>query len=191
MTIDVQTNSVEAVTRWAQKVLSSAGIGNTRAEARLLLRHATGISAERQVHSPDAALDRHQFARLTEAVARRSRREPMARILGRREFWSLEFAVTSDTLDPRPDSETVIEAVLDRLDSRDRPYQILDLGTGTGCLLLALLSELPAATGVGVDVEPGAARVARSNAERHGFSGRTGFIAGDWTTAINTRLPRP
>jgi len=188
MTVDLPARSVEAATRWAQQRLSGAGIDAARAEARLLLRHATGFSAERQVSAPDAPLDRQQLACLEAAVSRRSRREPMAQILGRREFWSLDFEVTPDTLDPRPDSETVIEAALAALDSRVPPYQILDLGTGTGCLLLALLSELPAASGVGVDIAPGAARVARKNAERLGFSRRACFIAGDWITALDGRF---
>ncbi len=185
MTIDLSARSVEAATRWAQKTLSSAGIDAARAEARLLLRHATGFSSERQVSAPDARLNRQQMACLSAAVGRRSRREPMAQILGRREFWSLDFVVTPDTLDPRPDSETVIEAALARLDSRASAYQILDLGTGTGCLLLALLSELPAASGIGVDIEPRAARVAQENAESLGFSKRAHFFADDWITALD------
>ena len=188
MIIEAPARSVDAATRWAQQALSGAGIDNARAEARLLLRYAAGVPAERQIAAPDALLDQRQMACLVEAVERRARREPMAQIVGRREFWSLDFIVTPDTLDPRPDSETVIEAALAGLDSYNHPYQILDLGTGTGCLLLALLSELPAATGVGVDIEPQAARVARQNAERLGFSERASFFAGDWVTALSGRF---
>lgn len=177
--------SVEGAVRWAQNQLGNAGIEGARAEARLLLSHATGLSAERQVAAPETALDGRQSSSLAQIVTRRSRGEPMAHILGRREFWSLEFVVTPDTLDPRPDSETVIAAALARLDKRDRPYQILDLGTGTGCLLLALLSELPNATGVGVDIAPEAAHIARLNAARLGFGDRTRFIAGDWTEPVS------
>ncbi len=185
MTVGLTPHSVEAAIRWAQMALGSAGIDGARAEARLLLRHATGLSAERQVAAPDRCLDDQQASSLTEAVKRRTRGEPMAQILGRREFWSLDFIVTPDTLDPRPDSETVIAAALARLDSRDRPYQILDLGTGTGCLLLALLSELPAATGVGVDIAPETVRIARLNAAQLGFADRARFIVGDWTAALS------
>jgi len=188
MTIDLPARSVEAATRWAQQTLSSVGIDAARAEARLLLRLATGLSAERQVSAPDTPLDQQQMTCLAAAVTRRSRREPMAQILGRREFWSLDFVVTPDTLDPRPDSETMVEAALAKLDSHALPYQILDLGTGTGCLLLALLSELPAAVGVGVDIEPGAAQVAQTNAERLGFARRARFLVGDWTTAVDGRF---
>lgn len=184
MTVDLQPQSVESAIVWAQKQLGVAGIDGARAEARLLLRHATGLSAERQVAAPETTLDGRQTSSLAQAVTRRSRGEPIAHILGRREFWSLDFVVTPDTLDPRPDSETVIAAALARLDSRERPYQILDLGTGTGCLLLALMSELPNATGVGVDIAPETAHVARLNAARLGFADRTRFVVGDWTIPI-------
>lgn len=180
--------TIGAATLWAQKALSGAGIDGARSEARLLVRLATGFSTERQIADPEIRLDEDQMTALRDSVARRSRHEPMAQILGRREFWSLDFVVTPETLDPRPDSETVIAAVLGGLDSRTESYQVLDLGTGTGCLLLALLSELPAATGVGVDIEPETARVAQTNAERLGLSERAGFIAGDWTAALDCRF---
>src|SRR3954468_24809346 len=97
---------------------------------------------------PEREVEAATRARLQELAARRARREPMAHILGRREFWSLSFKVTADTLDPRPDSETLVQAVLDQIPDRAAPLRLVDFGTGTGCLLLALLHELPAATGV-------------------------------------------
>ena len=115
-------------------------------------------------------------------------REPLSRIVGRREFWGLEFLLSADTLDPRPDSETVVEAVLARLPDRDRSYRFLDLGTGTGCLLLALLSEYPVASGVGIDIAPGAAATARDNATRLGIGARAHFIAGNWAAALTGRF---
>ena len=115
-------------------------------------------------------------------------REPLSRIIGRREFWGLEFLLSADTLDPRPESETVIEAILARLPDRDRAYRFLDLGTGTGCLLLALLSEYPAASGIGIDIAPGAARTARDNAERLGIGGRAQFAVGSWAAALTGRF---
>ena len=107
----------------------------------------------------------------------------LSRILGRRGFWSLELEITPDTLDPRPDSETLVAAVLARIGAQDlvgAPLSILDLGTGSGCLLLALLSELPAATGLGLDISAAALEVARRNARNLGLSGRARFEVGDW-----------
>jgi len=106
--------------------------------------------------------------------------EPLSRVLGAREFWGLDFMLSPDTLDPRPETETLVEAVLARLPERGRPRRFLDLGTGTGCLLLALLSEYPAATGVGVDLAAGAVDTAARNAERHGLRPRAEFVVGNW-----------
>ena len=108
----------------------------------------------------------------------------MSHILGRREFWSLEFRVDGSVLDPRPDSETLVEAGLAALARRDRPWRLLDLGTGSGCLLLALLSELPAATGLGIDRSPAALRIAADNADRLGLAARARFACGDWGAGV-------
>jgi release factor glutamine methyltransferase len=112
--------------------------------------------------------------------ARRVRREPMAYILGEREFWGLPFKVTPAVLVPRPDSETVIEAVLALMADRARAWRILDLGVGSGCLLLTLLREYPKATGVGLDASPEALAVAADNARALGVEGRARLVAGDW-----------
>jgi release factor glutamine methyltransferase len=112
-------------------------------------------------------------------------REPLSRILGRREFWGLEFALSADTLDPRPETETIVEAVLRRFPDQDKPLRLLDLGTGTGCILLALLSEFPNAVGFGVDLSGGAAATAQRNAGRLGFADRAHFLVGDWGAAIS------
>ena len=103
-------------------------------------------------------------------VRRRAAREPIAYILGEKEFWSLPFEVGPAVLIPRPESESVVEAALARVDDRGAPLRLLDLGTGSGCLLLALLSELPQATGLGVDLSPAALALARRNAERQGLA---------------------
>jgi release factor glutamine methyltransferase len=119
-------------------------------------------------------------ARLRELTARRVRREPMAYILGEREFWGLPFKVSPAVLVPRPDSETVIETVLDLFADRSRPLRMLDLGTGSGCLLLTLLREYPQANGVAMDVSEAALDVARANADALGVVSRTTFVAADW-----------
>ena len=126
--------------------------------------------------------------RIAALVAERARRRPIAQILGRREFWSLPFIVTEDTLDPRSDSECLIGAVLARIMDRRLPLRILDFGTGTGCLLLSLLHELPGACGTGVDVSPAAAAVAARNAAMLGLAQRTTVVTGNWGAGIAGRF---
>jgi release factor glutamine methyltransferase len=121
-------------------------------------------------------------------VLRRAAREPLALILGHREFWSLDFLVSPATLIPRPESETLIEAALAAFADRVAPASILDLGTGTGCLLLAALSEFTAALGVGVDRSAGAAKLAAQNAKALAMARRARFVCGDWTDALAARF---
>lgn len=129
----------------------------------------------------DRAMDR---APLEAAVRRRAAREPLALITGVREFWSLSLAVSPATIVPRPDSETLIEAALARFPQRQGVRRVLDLGTGTGCLLLAALAEFEAAFGVGVDRAAAAVRLARQNAASLGLGSRAAFLVGDWAAAI-------
>lgn len=167
--------------------LSEAGIAVPRLEARLLVGHALGGGAEAVVGDPQRPLTGDQRSRLDAALARRVLREPLAYILGGREFWSLPFRVTADTLVPRPETETLVEAALAWAGERrsgDAAMRILDLGTGSGCLLLALLSELPGAWGVGVDLSAAALAVARDNADALGLARRACFAAGDWASAL-------
>ena len=173
--------------------LAPAGIAEPRREARLLLAAATGLSQAQLVAEPKRPLNEAEAGRLAELAGRRESREPLSRILGRREFWSLSFALGPETLDPRPDSETLIEAALAWLGpSRGRAegtmLKILDLGTCTGCLLLALLSELPRAEGLGIDTQPGAVAIARANAEALGLGARARFRTGDWGQGIGERF---
>ncbi len=158
---------------------------NPRLEARLLLAHALGCSQNDLIREPERAVDPASFDALLE---RRAQYEPIAHIVGRREFWSLRFEVSPATLIPRPDSETLIEAALEAFTGRVPPRRVLDLGTGTGCLLLALLHEYPSAFGVGVDLEPTAASLAQRNATQLGLTNRAGFVVGDWTNAICARF---
>jgi release factor glutamine methyltransferase len=115
-------------------------------------------------------------------------REPLALILGSREFWSLDIAVSRDTLVPRPDSETLIEAALAAFADGRPPARVLDLGTGTGCLLLAALAEFPAAFGIGVDRSEAAAALAANNAARLNTADRAAFLCGDWADALSARF---
>jgi release factor glutamine methyltransferase len=168
----------------AVRALAAAGIDEPRREARLLLSTVLGIDAAAILGNPDRGVPTAERARFAALVARRAAHEPASRLLGHREFWSLDFALSPETLVPRPDSETVIEAVLAHIGERGATLRLLDLGTGSGCLLLALLSELPAATGIGVDIAPEAALTARRNAVSLGLAGRAGFLAGAWSAAI-------
>jgi release factor glutamine methyltransferase len=164
--------------------LAAAGIESPRHEARLLVELAAELDAAAVLGYPERALGPSAQNRFAQLLARRVAREPYSRLLGRREFWSRDFALSPDTLDPRPDSETLVEAVLDHLPDRAAALRLLDLGTGTGCLLLALLSELPRAAGFGIDIVPGAVAVARANAASMGLKSRAFFAVGDWGAAL-------
>lgn len=164
--------------------LAAVDVAESRLEARLLLAEAAGWSIETIVAERDTTVAPGIVARVERLAARRLAREPMSHILGWREFWSLRFRVTSDVLTPRPDSETVIEAVLGALPDRAARLRVLDLGVGSGCLLLALLHELPQASGVGIDRSIRALDVARQNAETLGLDGRAELRAGDWGEGI-------
>jgi release factor glutamine methyltransferase len=165
--------------------LRAAGIDSPRLEARLLLTHALATTMEALLRDPNAPIDAAAYAAL---VARRAAREPLALITGRREFWSLNLAVSPATLIPRADSETLIEATLAAFPDRTQVQRILDLGTGTGCLLLAALSEFPAAFGVGTDRSPAAVRLARDNAAMLGMASRAAFVCADWAAALSARF---
>ena len=165
--------------------LAEAGIDGAAREARLLLQAANDVPLAAQMAYPEREIDATALARFQTLVARRAQREPMAHILGRREFWSLPFKVTADTLDPRPDSETLVQAVLGEVKDRSGPLRLLDFGTGTGCLLLALLHELGNATGLGIDLSRAALAVAEENARALGLESRASFRHGDWEVAAD------
>ncbi len=164
--------------------LAAAGIAAARREARLLVALAASVEPATVLGWPERCLDSAAAALLAEFAERRIAREPYARLAGRRQFWSLDFALSPETLDPRPDSETLIEAALALLPDRSAALRIVDFGTGSGCLLLALLSEFAGAFGVGIDLSPGAAAVARRNAAALGLAGRAVFAVGRWGEAL-------
>ncbi len=158
--------------------LSGAGIEDARLDARLLVEAATGVSPEQLVLDPARPLCAEQACRLEAFVERRLAREPLTRILGERFFYGRAFEVTAATLDPRPDTETVVDLALSIAAEegwRDRRIELLDVGTGTGCLLLSLIAELPRAHGLGTDLSPAAIEVARRNASRLELADRARF----------------
>jgi release factor glutamine methyltransferase len=166
--------------------LRAAGIESPRLEARLLLAQATGTTPEMLLGEPDCVAETSGYEKL---LLRREAHEPLALILGHREFWSMEFAVSDATLVPRPASEALIEAARAAFpDGAHPPRRIVDLGTGTGCLLLAALAEFPTAFGIGLDVSPAAVSLARRNAGMLGFGGRTAFVVADWARGVAGRF---
>src|SRR5512145_1915849 len=183
--LDSTGATVEGALAEAERALRTAGVDRPRLDARLMLAAASDLSLEQQIGAPRRELSEKAMSRFRDMVTRRIDRAPLAHILGHREFWSLDLIVTSDTLVPRPDSETVVEAALTLLEDRNRAWRVLDLGTGTGCLLLAILSELPNARGLGVDLSSAAVRVAEANAERLGLSGRARFTTRDWGAGLS------
>ena len=164
----------------AVDALRAAGIEQPAREARLLLAAALDLPPG-SLPDPAVAIP----ATFTGLVRRRVAHEPMARIVGRQGFWTLDLLVSDATLIPRADSETLIEAAVA---SRSRVSRILDLGTGTGALLLAALAEYPEATGVGIDRNPAACALAAANATRSGLSGRAAFVCADWSAPLSGRF---
>ncbi|MHA1597938.1 MAG: peptide chain release factor N(5)-glutamine methyltransferase [Alphaproteobacteria bacterium] len=168
----------------AGHALTEAGIDSARLDARLLMGHALGLSPEQVFGNPERPLQPGEQQRFDGLLEQRTRRQPLAQIIGRREFWSLEFAVTADTLIPRPDSETLVEEVLKTFPDTDAALDILDLGTGSGCLLLTLLHERPGASGLGIDISRATLDVARANARNLGLAGRAKFTIADWMMGL-------
>jgi release factor glutamine methyltransferase len=159
--------------------LTDAGIDDAPRDTRRLLAHALGIAPDRLALHLRDPVDAAAQARFDGVIAARARRQPVAQIIGRRRFWGRDFAVTRDVLDPRPDTETLIAAALDRRASR-----ILDLGTGSGCILLTLLAEWPDAQGKGTDMSAAALTVAAQNARSLGVADRATLIRANWTDMI-------
>jgi release factor glutamine methyltransferase len=162
-------------------VLRQAGIDGARAEARLIVAHATGLDRGRQLSDPAQAVDPAPALAL---ARRRAAREPMAYLTGSREFWGLAFQVGPGVLVPRPETETLIEVVLAEFAERAAPLRLLDLGTGSGCLLLTLLTLYPHAIGIGIDRSTAALAYAARNRNQHGLGDRALLVQGDWLAAI-------
>ncbi len=157
--------------------LAAAGVSSPALDARVLLADALGIAPTTLLLEPHRGVDQLAVRRFRLRLARRVAREPISRIRGVREFWSLPFAIAPSVLDPRPDSETLVEQVLKLAPA---PARVLDLGTGSGCLLLAVLHERPQSFGVGVDQSAKALWMARKNAEALGLAARCHFGQGGW-----------
>ena len=184
---DFAGQTVEAARRALAARLKTAGIDSAELDARILTGHALGLDLTGLISAAQRQLTPDESARLEEFAGRRLAAEPVARIIGEKEFWGLLLQLSSATLVPRPDTETVVELALELLRAGgklDRPLRIADLGTGSGAILLALLSELPAAQGFGTDISEGALQTAGTNAARAGLSDRATFIACDYASGL-------
>jgi release factor glutamine methyltransferase len=179
--------TLQAAFASAVRMLRKAKVETPELDARLLLCHATGLGHEAYVAGRDDELIPDAAARFGSSIERRLDGEPVSRIVGVREFYGRPFRIDASTLDPRADTETLIEAALaivDRKGLREGPLKLLDLGTGSGCILITLLAELPEANGVGIDVSVPALALAKTNAQALGVGTRASFVAGDWLEAI-------
>jgi release factor glutamine methyltransferase len=183
LTLEASTARAEALTS-LEKTFKVAGIENPAREARVSLCAASGVSPVALIVEPREPLGSAAL-RVREVAERRATGEPLSRIVGKREFWGLSFAITPHVLDPRPETETIVEAALSILnDRREDQLRILDLGVGSGALLCALLTEFVAARGVGVDISADAAKVAQGNLQALGLSHRGEIRVGDWTSGL-------
>lgn len=173
---------LDAAVLKARAVLREANIDSADLDARLLVEAVSGLDRAAIIASPETELGADQSAALYRLIERRARAEPMAYILGHREFRGLGFLTPQGVLIPRPDTETLIEAALE---VAPHARSVLDLGVGSGCILLSLLHALPQATGVGVDRSPDALAAASDNAKRLGLSDRVRLVASDWTAGVS------
>ncbi|AYO80963.1 peptide chain release factor N(5)-glutamine methyltransferase [Methylobacterium brachiatum] len=176
--------SRRAALRRGTALLSEGGIAEAAGDARFLMFGLLGLETRDLLLDGDESLGADEARRLDAALARRLTGEPVARILGAWEFWGLPFQLAPETLVPRPDTEILVETALASVPDRTAPLRCLDLGTGSGCILVALLSELPNAFGIGLDRSPGALRAAHHNAVANGVGSRAAFAAGDWCDAL-------
>jgi release factor glutamine methyltransferase len=184
--------TIREAVRTATAFLDEAGTPDAATDARRLVAHALGISRETLLREPDLTIDEAAVARLAAILGRRAAHEPVARIVGARDFYGLSLALGTETLDPRPDTETVVTIarhLADRMERHDSgPLRILDLGSGTGAIALALLSVFPDAEAVATDISAAALDIARANAERHGLADRIRFLESHWLDSVEGRF---
>lgn len=185
MTYSFTGASIAAARRALGRRLKDAAVESAELDARLLIGEATGLDLTGLIVQAERVLSPEEASLLDAFAVRRLAGEPVARILGRREFWGLPLILSADTLVPRPDTETVVEVALNYLRTEARPCPlILDIGTGSGAILLALLSECPDAVGIATDISLGALRAAQANAAGLGLANRAGFVACDYASAL-------
>jgi release factor glutamine methyltransferase len=180
--------SIGALRRSTAAKLRSGGVESAELEARILLAHALGMENAAVLAESKAKAPEGTWRQLEGFIERRFAGEPIARIVGRKEFWSRSFRLGPDTLVPRPETETVVEAALAAFPDGNAELRVLDLGTGSGVLLAAILAERPRSSGLGIDRSEGALTVARANLEALGLGARVAFACGDWGEALNAKF---
>jgi release factor glutamine methyltransferase len=188
MTDSFTGQTIEAARRALTVRLKAGSIESAELDARILTGHALGLDLTGMISAANRLLTPDESARLEDYARRRLTGEPVARIFGHKEFWGLPLQLSAATLVPRPDTETVVELALEMLQSSadpDRQWRIADIGTGSGAILLALLSELPDGYGVGTDISVAALRTAGRNAVHLGLSRRAAFVACDYASALS------
>jgi release factor glutamine methyltransferase len=177
--------SIDAARRVMAQAFRSAGLDSPDLDARILTGHALALDHTALASSSERKATGSEIAAIAQLARRRLGREPVARITGRKEFWGLELRVTPATLVPRPETETVVEAVLAAIGDKSRALRMADFGTGTGALLLALLSELPNTSGIGTDINAEALVTAQANANYLGLAQRAEFVLCDYGAALH------
>lgn len=172
----------------AKQELHDVGIATPFLDAELLLAFVLGRSREFVIGRPEYQLSKKEEEDFSSFIKRRQNFEPVAKIIGIKEFWGREFVVNATTLDPRPDSEALIEAFIELMPNRNIKFKVLDLGTGSGCLLLTILAEYPNALGIGGDIVKDTLDVAKYNAEKIGLAKRSDFILNNWTEGMDGKF---
>lgn len=172
----------------AKKILASSLVTSAFLDAELLLAHAIGKTREFVIGRPEYELSQEQQQNYLSMVERRKMQEPVAKIIGVKEFWGREFKVSCHTLDPRPDSETVVESVFELFPDKSQALRVVDFGTGSGCLLLTILAEYPNSLGLGVDIDNNTLDVARDNAFKLGLAKRSNFILNEWGEGVRDKF---
>jgi release factor glutamine methyltransferase len=186
-TLSAVPDTIGGLYQHIRGLLAGAGADNPAFEARLIIEKRTGLDQAVLISEPGRLVPVAQKSRILQDVERLTRGEPLHRIYGEREFWGLTFAIGPETLEPRPDTETLVQAALN-LFGANPPSTILDLGTGSGCILLSLLKEWPSCEGLGVDLSYETVKVAQANARALGLADRARFICGSWAEAVDARF---
>ena len=179
---------VSEVLKIAITKFKAAGIAQPISDARILLGHSLNKPNERFYGKEEEVIQSEHLNDFSAKILRRCKREPVSKILGLKEFWNLELQVSPYVLDPRPDSETLIEAARKQFPDKNRTLNVLDLGTGSGCLLLAALQEWPHSFGLGIDIDYRCIELAKKNAIRNGLNGRVKFQTGNWANDLDEKF---
>ncbi len=167
--------------------MAEMGIMTAELEARLILEQRCRIDWGKIIADPGFLVPEQERRKIADDLEERLQGRPLSKIYGKKEFWGLEFEVTDDVLDPRPDTETIIDIAVQRF-PKDADIKILDMGTGSGCLLVSLLHEFPNATGLGLDISPKALAVAKCNAQKFNLDSRAEFVESDWFAGLDESL---